>query len=529
MQFYIRKAVLFIMEEKKQLRAAGIVSSTFTVALFSGILIHLFALTNPLHNYDDVIVQPLGYGTGILSGRWFLQFLGDRAIEYGLAHNTPLMNGLIFLILLAASAALLADTFRMRNKTLAALTGALFVTFPTVASTMFFRYTATYYGLAVLLSVLAVWVLDRCKGSVLLSAVFTALSLGIYQSYTPITIGMMVMLLLRDTLDGEKNIPQIIFRGIRFCIALIAGLGLYLGILKWNLSAWNVQMLDYQGVNTMGQISLSQLPHLLKTAFMALPNLPFQNYCGLASTPVIRLLYLLTGLLTLISIVSLWVLKRPHILMAAFSLVLLLLFPIAVNFIVIMCPSGTIYTLMVYGFVLVPCVPVLLWDSFPAGSIWHKRIRTVAYYAAAVLLSLIICFYAYETNINYTALHFSNRQAENYYSTLVAQVRMTDGYTADKTWAFIGTNQDPMTKTSNWDTTFPKYGGNSTFSALIKAYSWPKWLQLYCACDFPMLGSEETAALIQTEEVKAMPCWPDAGSIKVIGDSVVIKFQELSQ
>lgn len=27
------------------------------------------------------------------------------------------------------------------------------------------------------------------------------------------------------------------------------------------------------------------------------------------------------------------------------------------------------------------------------------------------------------------------------------------------------------------------------------------------------------------QEVKAMLCWPDEGSIKVIGDTVVIKFQ----
>ena len=49
----------------------------FTGALLSGIVAHAFALVNILHNYDDILQQPKGYGAGITSGRWLLSILGD--------------------------------------------------------------------------------------------------------------------------------------------------------------------------------------------------------------------------------------------------------------------------------------------------------------------------------------------------------------------------------------------------------------------------------------------------------------------
>ena len=49
----------------------------FFTALVSGTAVHMFALVNLLHNYDNILQQPRGYGAGITSGRWLLEVLGD--------------------------------------------------------------------------------------------------------------------------------------------------------------------------------------------------------------------------------------------------------------------------------------------------------------------------------------------------------------------------------------------------------------------------------------------------------------------
>ena len=44
-----------------------------------------------------------------------------------------------------------------------------------------------------------------------------------------------------------------------------------------------------------------------------------------------------------------------------------------------------------------------------------------------------------------------------------------------------------------------------------------------------MADPETTTALAETEEVQAMPCYPNAGSIRVVGDAVVVKFQNIPE
>ena len=126
-------------------------------AFGSGLLVHLFGLVNVLHNYDDIAQQPRGYGTGVTSGRWLLSIMGDFCDAIGGNFNLPTVNGLLFLLLIAVSAGLLVSVFRIRNRASAALMGVLFAVFPSAFSTLAFRYTAVYYGVAILLSVSALF------------------------------------------------------------------------------------------------------------------------------------------------------------------------------------------------------------------------------------------------------------------------------------------------------------------------------------------------------------------------------------
>lgn len=496
-------------------------------ALFAGLIVHLYALTNSLHNYDDIATQPYGFGTGISSGRWFLQLLGDTATALGFAYNLPLVNGLLLIGLLAVSAGLLAVSLRIRNRKFAVLLGILFVVFPATTSTMYFRFTAPYYGLGVLLAVAAAWVLHRCKFALLLSGLFTALSLGIYQAYTPITIGIFVLLLLQAALGGGTDWKTLIRQGLYYCAALILGLVLYFVFLKLTLAITGAQLSSYQDIDRMGLISLASLPRLVKQAYKALLLLPMEDYCGVAATPFIRGLYLLLGIGAIGLTVYLLATKVRKAGLTVLVCLFGLIFPLAVNFVVVMCPQSAIYTLMVYGFVLVPCLPMVICEALPVEDGKRGHVHKCLTRAVACLLSLVMFYYGYEANVSYTAMHFANRHMENYYTSMVAQVRMTEGFTADKTWAFIGDNQDPL-QFSVWKD-HTRYGGNAHVDGLINAYSRQAWLYHYVGYAMPLSTPEEIAALSQTEEVKAMPCWPDQGSIKVIGDTVVIKFQELSE
>ena len=141
-------------------------------------------------------------------------------------------------------------------------------------------------------------------------------------------------------------------------------------------------------------------------------------------------------------------------------------------------------------------------------------------------LLLIFC-YGYYANVNYSALYFANRQVENYLSGMVAQMRMTEGFTPDKKWVFLGENKDPMFW-DIWDT-MPRYGGMHGCSArglMNVSYSLSSWFHNYIGYAATFAPQEEKTAISSDPRVTQMPCWPSEGSMMVIDDYLVVKFQE---
>lgn len=495
-------------------------------AFIFGIAMHLFGLVNSLHNYDDIAVLPEGYGTGLASGRWFLTVLGDFIQKHWGNYNLPLFNGVVFIIFIAASATFFVSTFNLKSRKSSALIGLLFVSFPTATATLFFKYTATYYGLSIFLAVLAVWILEKYKYGFLFSGLFTAISLGIYQAYIPITVGMFVLLLIKRVLEEDVKFFPTIRRGIYYCCNIIAGLLLYYLFLHLCLSYYDMELGSYQGVNEMGKLSISELPLLIWSAFKSFCMLPINDYCNLAQTSLLKILYLVLGVLTIFLIGFILIAKKKKISIVLLTLLLCAVFPIAVNLIVIMCYDSYIYTLMVYAFVLVLCVPLIVFETLPSITGVLSKVKNILWKTIVIALSIVILNYSYLANVNYSALYFSNRQIENYLNSMVVQVRMTEGFDTDKKWAIIGNLEDPLL--NNWWQYVPTYAGNANVYRLFNSYSRSAWIKNYFGYSIPWADEQTISDIQETEEFNNMSVWPNEGSIKVIGDTVVIKLQDQS-
>lgn len=493
-------------------------------ALCYGLLVHSFAFFNILNNYDNIAAQPGGYGIGSTLGRWMLDILGLTASKLGLDYNLPVVNGVLYILLIALTAASVVSVLRLRSRVSAVLIGMLFAAFPTVTATMIYRYTVVFYGISALLAVLAVGVSRRWRWGWLPGAVLLAASMGIYQAYVPLAIGLFVLLLLQAALRDNANAAKLIRQGLLDCVTLLFGLALYSLCLRLCRAIFGASLQDYQGVSNMFAISPRRLPGLIWDALTIVCRLPVQDAFGLANRAVMRLMYLALGAASLGMTGYLLAVKVKNWLTAAAVCVLLTLFPIAVNFITVMCPDAWVYTLMVYPFTLLTCLPLMLAECMPAAP--SGFVRKLAAQFVALAAAVLVFYYGYYANVNYTALHFANRQIENYLNSLVTQVRMTEGFTPDKQWAFLGDIDDPLLESAWEEEAF--YGGLGFTQYLLNQYSRPDWMENYIGYRVPMASEEDCQALAQQPEVQAMPCWPSQGSVAVIGDTVVIKFQELT-
>lgn len=495
--------------------------TAFTWALAVGFLTHLFALINVIHNYDSIHYMPYGQGSGIYSGRFTLSVLGGLAEKLGGNTNLPVFNGLVFLVLIALSAYFLVSVLSIRSRGSAALIGMVLAVFPTAASTMIHRFTATYYGLAVLLAVLAVWILDTSKWGLLISALCTAVSLGIYQALVPVTISIMVLLLIQQTLRGDSGFFAIVKRGLYYCAALILGLALYFVLLKVCLRLYHTELIDYQGINEMGRISLTALPGLILGAVKKVLLMVRWDYCGLTSTASLKLAYLCLGGASLVMTAYILIVKVKKPLMVLLTAVLWFLFLVAVNFIYIQCPESYIYTLMVYSFALLACAPIVVFECLPREEEKKQKRKLLMSKGIAIALSVMIFSYAYLANTNYTAIYYADRQVENYLNAMIAQIRMTEGFDTEKEWAFIGSISDPLLRFS-WQNEMT-YGGFTGPDDMLSCHSTFSWMNHYMGY-YPQFADEERIAeLSALEEVRSMPVWPNAGSVKAIGNTMVIK------
>lgn len=500
--------------------------TTAVAALVCGVITHSFALFNAIHNYDDILQQPTGYGAGITLGRWMLTLLGDFTTKFlGLGYNLPAVNGLTFLLLIALSAAVLVNTLKIRSRGSAALIGCLMATFPTVCAAMAFRYVAPYFGVSLFLAMVAAWCAGRGKLGLLLSAVCIGCSMGIYQAYVPVTIGMFLLMLMRCSLEEDAKLSELVRKGFCYCGCLILGTALYFLGLKLCLAAYPQASLDtYQGVSTMGQFSLSRLPSLIKKAWLNAAFFPVKNHYSLTPTRALQVVWVVVilGIVCL----SLYVLftRRIRLLPGAFFCLMGLLFPLGVNFIEIMCPDSIVYTLMVYALVLIACAPLLLLEYVPKERSLGKRVFSSGF---GILLSVVVLYNGYYTNVNDMAMYFSNRQVENFTSGLVGRMQAAQGYTPDKKWVFSGVVQDSRL----WDIWFevPFYGGivgSSAQGLLDASHSFLGWFQAYVGVETPVATEQEQTEVEADPRFQDMPYWPSEGSVRVIDDYIVVKFPE---
>ena len=122
----------------------------FFAALITGLIAHLYKITNWLPNWDSLVFRYDSQNM-IAMGRWFLPVVCSFSSFYDL----PFLNGVIAIVFHALSAVCICKMLDVQKKITAGLIGAVIVSFPTVTSVMMYNYVADGYSFGFFLSTLA--------------------------------------------------------------------------------------------------------------------------------------------------------------------------------------------------------------------------------------------------------------------------------------------------------------------------------------------------------------------------------------
>lgn len=498
-------------------KVTGRFKTAFLAAVIFGLIAHIYMFTNKLPNFDDIAYMNK-FGTTFRYGRWFLWVLGAVAYHLEFVFSLPWMNGLLTLLTLAISAGIIAELLGMNGKVANVLLGAALVVFPSWTVTFFYMFTAPYYGVAVLLAVLSVYLTVRRKRGIWISAVLMACSLGIYQAYLPFTATLYVVLLFAMLYENHHYM-EILKKSFYYLFSLGMGVVCYFILMRLSLALTGQELTEHKGISSMGRFNFSRVPELIKIIVHNYFGVFLNNDLEISYNFITKGMYLFLFIISGILIAALFFkyIKAKDYLKGIEVLVLAVVFDLAINSIYIMCDEG-IYSIMYYAYVFMMIFPLLLIDRTAEK---HENTFIVIFeYMTILSVGVGVFSYCHFANAQYLSLYLSYEQSYSFCNTLITQIKSIDDYQDDMPVVLVGEKFADDSLYHN--DVMRSYAISGKDEVLIDAYSRHEFFWFYCGFDAQFMTVGELSKEAQAEIAK-MPNYPNKDSIRIIDGAIVVK------
>lgn len=504
---------------KKALKGLSASEKTvFWTVFLCGLLTHLFIFTNIIPNFDG-ISRVYEEQQMTLAGRWSLHY----ATVLNWCTQMPMVIGVLSNFFLALSGLLIVRMFRIRSCCLAGIWGGVYAAFPAIADTYAYTFTASAYCVAIFVAVLGVMLAKKGKWwGIAAGAVMLALAMGVYQAYATVAIVLCVLLVIQKLTEPEQEIKDILKTGVGYVVFLIVGAVVYYLTLLVFLKVKDLQMWSYLGMSDINQgYPFHLLPTAFKQSYVQVGQFFFGGANGLDSPLFFGMNILVVAVSLLLVAVSgkKGKLYKSPVKLIGFA-VLLVLLPLAANFVQIISPMSAPRLLMKFSFVYLYLLPVVLLDRVEV-----KGKSCVALTLTGAMLVSGLYFWQYD-NLLYTMLNHAHRSTLSYVTRMVSRVEGCEGYAYGMPIVVIG--GFPSDKYDTDIETFQVVRSESAFSSSVIPLNKHIYYYLNDWLNVPASepADELCLSLTATEEFKAMPLYPSDGSVQIIDGCVVVKVAE---
>lgn len=522
--------------------------TAFFSAFFLGLLVHIYKFTNLLPN-ADALYNFYSSQNMAASGRWFLSV----ACGFSSWFDLPWINGILSLVFLGLTAAMVTEVFRMENPVLIVLSSALQVSFPAITATMAYEFTADGYMLAMVLAAFSVcltrmgYIGKEYWKQWVLSGICICLACGIYQAYVSFAFLLAVCYFMTELLENrweQKRYWNWIGAQV---LTYVGAMALYYVIWKLCLGVQGFSAASYQGIDRVGVMGAGDLlSACVKIAgdfvkFFVEWNI-FDH--GVTVYSVLNILFLLSFTFVLImAACKTGIYKRKsHLVLLLICLAAL---PVGAYIWYLTSPDVYYHALMLQSLCLLYILAAVLFDRWAM-----PRTSNLA----LVLLIAIVLNNSVAANLYYNLMDQSMRRTEAAAVELSTRIHLLDDgtvkyvaiygrldnfeqedhFAADKLrqlggWKLINRNiLSPMFLTQYTDFDLSYYRIHNLEYPIVEndpdipaPQDWE--------FRFPLLAAGARSTLAQTEQVRSMPVWPAADSVQVIGDTVVVKLSEINE
>ena len=488
---------------------------TFFSTFFWGFLAHGVAFFNKFAIHDDISAL-FGVGTTYSLGRWLLGILG-RTVTVLLQHHysLPLLNGVLSLTFIGLSCVLIVKLFGFQHYLSCIAVTGIFTTIPCMTSLFGYMFTAPYYMFGVLMAVGGGYLICSRK-NVWLGIVIAGCSAGIYQAYLPLYCSILLFSLITEVIRKKMSNAEFWKKTISAGLEALGSLIVYLVLTKVSLILTNTELQGQRGIDSVGHVPVTEYLKRVLTAYhqFFVPS----GYKSAFIYPF-NTIYLYWAVLILIALLCFRILRERKINKLHFLLLVSLL-PAAVNLIYIMCDYYAVYSLTIYGHVMIFVFLVLLMERTAFGSQINKMLFRCSM-GVLLLISMIFCRF---DNACYLKAQLVQSGTISYYTALIARIKSTPGYRDEYPVAYIDEfNVNDESLSYVWEFSPLNMSPYWGYIRAVNDYSKEGFMKYWCGYSPKTVDPEKFTNM---EEVRNMPAYPDEGSIKVIDETVVVKFGE---
>lgn len=503
-----------------------VMKKSFIAGVTCTLLVHMYALVNQITNHDGVC-SLLSPNDATHLGRWLITWVTYATSKWA---EMPWIIGVWSAVFLGLSTVVVVNLLHIRTTPAIWACAALMTSFPTVACTFSYKFTAAVYFLALFLASLGAWMMARrgLPGLVLGILCFTA-CMGIYQAYICTGIGLLMLWAIQRLVRKPENWKKVLGKGLLMIVSVGISGGLYYLVMNLVLKARHLELSGYRGIDQMGSYTLEEIPGLLRATWDQVIGFFFKpestHYMGTA-TVAMQCVLLVLGLAAMIALlVRNKAYRHPAALVMLVLLILLL--PFGINSIQLLNKSEAPHVLMIYAFVLVYLLMIALAERWnDARRAEPKPRRSWLRVGALVMAAGLVYQFTLLSNLGYLHLQTAMITTEQFSNRVVMRLEEQPNF-GDVPVMFVGGFSDEIYPETN-----PRFArtdyltGLSLDAAVFGEDQLRAYIQSYLHVKLPSPSKEQREQVLYSTELAEMPVWPAEGCVAEINGVLVVKFTQ---
>lgn len=492
----------------------------FFSAFVIGLLVHAYKFTNTLLNHDSVF-NAYSNQNMLGSGRWFLSIACGISSYFDL----PWLNGVMALIYIALTAAVVVAIFEIRNPFVVVLSAGLLVTFPGMTESFFYGFTADGYMLAMLMSAAAVWLSGlgvKRPLCYLASVVLLCLSCGIYQAYISFALILVICRLMYDILENANQPREYVQYMLRQILIFAGALAAYYVIWKLCMALQGTQTNRYQGIEEVSDLSSFRislgwlLGGMISTAQSIAFFLVEWNILehGVSLYAALNIAFVCCFALALLACA-----RKSGALRSFWRILLIVLCLIAAFFSVgiwhFASPGIGYRPMMLVSVSIFYIFFAVLCDRWLCAG-WKN--------IAAALLAVIMINWGVMANIAYFYMQLCQTRTLAHACDMASRIRMID---SDAPIAVVGERAAEVNLGDSEESSRIHMLAHMLEEDLLyDRMRTEKYLTLMLGVESERFMVDDYDKIAASEAVRQMEAWPKKDSVQMIGDTIVIKLGE---